>query len=89
MVLAIPGGKGLFSVLQHVLKVRSEGGTRLRLTAEVHTILKEFGDLASDLGERPTRIAELIPSAIPATLGAQDAAGPGMGGVYVSLCPKA
>jgi hypothetical protein len=66
-VLAIPGGKCLFSILQHVLKVRSEGGTRLRLTTEVHTILKDFGDLASDLGERPTRIAELIPSVIPAT----------------------
>jgi hypothetical protein len=33
MVLAIPGGKGLFSFLQQVLKVRSEGGTLLRLTA--------------------------------------------------------
>jgi hypothetical protein len=87
IVLAIPGGNGLFSVLQHVLKVRSEGGTRLWLTAEVHTILKDFGDLASELGERPTRIAELISSAIPATLGAQDAEGPGMGGVHFVPLP--
>jgi hypothetical protein len=87
MVLAIPGGKGLFRILQHALKVRSEGGTRLRLTTEVHTILKDFGDLASDLGERPTRIAELIPSAIPATMGAQDAAGPAMGGVHFVPLP--
>jgi hypothetical protein len=87
MVIAIPGGKVLFSVLQHILKVRSEGGTRLRLTAEVHTILKDFGDLALDLGERPTRIAELIHSAIPATLGAQDAASPGMDGVHFVPLP--
>jgi hypothetical protein len=77
----------LFSILQHVLKVRSEGGTRLRLTTEVHTILKDFGYSASDLGEPPTRIAELIPSIIPATLGAQDAAGSGMGGVHVFPLP--
>jgi hypothetical protein len=82
MVLAVPGGKGLFSVIQQVIKVRLENGARLRLTAEVHTILKDFGDLATDLRERPTRIAELIPSTIPATLGAQDVVGPGMGGVH-------
>jgi hypothetical protein len=44
--------------------------------------------LASDLGERPTRVAELIPSAIPATVGAQDAAGPGMGGVNFVPLPN-
>jgi hypothetical protein len=88
MVLAIPGGNGLFSFLQHVLKVRSEGGTRLRLTAEVHTILKDFGDLASDLGELPMHIAELIPSAILETLGAQDAAGPGMGDIHFVPLPE-
>jgi hypothetical protein len=82
MVLALPERKGIFNVLQQVLKVRSDGGRRLRLTAEVHTILKDFGDLATDLRERPTRIAELIPSTIPATLVAQDAAGPGMGGAH-------
>jgi hypothetical protein len=89
MILAVPGGKGLFSVLHQVIKVRSECGRRLRLTAEVHTILKDFGNLATDLRERPTRRAELIPSTIPATSGAQDATGPGMGGVHVSLCPTA
>jgi hypothetical protein len=87
MVLAVPRGKGLFSVLQQVLKVRSEGGTQLRLTAEVRTVLEDFGDLATDLRERPTRIAELILSTIPATLGAQDAAGPGMGGVHFVPLP--
>jgi hypothetical protein len=87
MVLTIPGGKGLFSILQQFLKVRSEGGTRLRLTSEVHTILNDSGDLASDLRERPTCIAELVPSVIPATLGAQDAAGPGMGGVHFVPLP--
>jgi hypothetical protein len=87
MVITIPGGKGLFSVLQRVLKVRSENGTRLRVTAEVHTILKDFGDLATYLRERLTRITELMPSTIPATLGDQDAREPGMGGVHFVPLP--
>jgi hypothetical protein len=67
--------------------VRSEGGRRLRLTAEVHTVLKDFGGLVTDLRERLTRIAELIPSTIPANLGAQDATGPGMESVHFVPLP--
>jgi hypothetical protein len=29
MVLAVPGGRGLFSIFQQVLKVQTENGTRL------------------------------------------------------------
>jgi hypothetical protein len=78
MVLAVPGGRGLFSVLQQVLKVRSEDGTRARLSMEVHAILQDVRSLARDLQNRPTRIAELIPADTPATIGAQDAVGTGM-----------
>jgi hypothetical protein len=81
MVLAIPGGRGLFGVFQEVLKHRCDNGSRVRLTSGVHSILQDFRGLARDLARRPTRIAELIPASLPATLGAQDAAGPGMGGI--------
>jgi hypothetical protein len=36
----------------------------------------------------PTRIAELIPARHPATLGAQDASGLGMGGVHFVPLPN-
>jgi hypothetical protein len=87
MVLAFPGGRGLFSVLQQVLKVRTENGTRLCLYIVVHTILKDFRLMATDLKDRTTRIVELLPSSFPETIGAQDAAGPGMGGVHFTPMP--
>jgi hypothetical protein len=86
-VATVPGGRGLFSVLQQVLKVRTENGTRLRVFAEVHTILEDFRLLATDLNDCLTHIVELIPSSFPATIGAQDAAGPGMGGVHLVPMP--
>jgi hypothetical protein len=82
MVLAVPGAQGLFSVLQLVLKVRLEEGTRLRLTDQVHAVLRDFRALETDLQARPTHISELVPSMTPAAMGAQDAAGKGMGGVH-------
>jgi hypothetical protein len=88
MVLAIPGGGGLFSVLQEVLKHRCDNGTRVRLTLGVHSVLQDFRGLASHLARRPTRIAELVPASLPATLGAQDAAGSGMGGVHSVPLPS-
>jgi hypothetical protein len=90
IVLAVSGGRGLFIVLQQVLKVpkaRTENGTRLRLFSEVHTILEDFRLLATELKDRLTRIAELFPSSFPATIGAQDIAGPGMGGVHFVPMP--
>jgi hypothetical protein len=87
MVLVIPGGRGLFSVLQEVLRHKCDGGNRLRLTQAVHGALGDFRWLASDLERRPTRIVELIPTRQPATIGAQDAAGSGMGGVHFVPLP--
>jgi hypothetical protein len=54
----------------------------------VHTVLQDFRWLATDMGRRPTRIAELIPARHPATLGAQDASGLGMGGFHFSPFPN-
>jgi hypothetical protein len=87
LVLAIPGGRRLFSLLHQFLKVWTEKGTRARLSSEVHTILQDFCSLATDLKNRPTHIAELIPAATPATISAQDAAGTGMGAVHFVPLP--
>jgi hypothetical protein len=54
----------------------------------VYSLLQDFRGLASDLTRRPTRIAELVPASLPATLGAQDAAGSGMGGVHFVPLPS-
>jgi hypothetical protein len=87
MVLAIPGGRGLFSVLQEVLKRRCDKGARVRLTHIVHSVLQDFRWLATDMAPRPTRIAELIPACNPATLGAQDSLGLRMGCVHFPPFP--
>jgi hypothetical protein len=83
MVLAVPGGKGMFSILQSVLTKRCDSTSRLRLTKPVHAILKNFRLLAQDLATRPTRLAELIPADRPLMLGAHNVAALGMGGIHV------
>jgi hypothetical protein len=87
MVLAIPGARGLFSTLQQAFQ-EPESATRLRLHKHVHDFLDDFRWLARDLSTRPTRIAELIPASQPATLGACDASGSGMGGVHFVPLPN-
>jgi hypothetical protein len=82
MVLAIPGGKCIFSVLQYVLRSKCDQGTRVRLTQPVHRVLQDFRWLADDLTLRPKLIAEIIPNTNPYTLGSQNASAMGMGGVH-------
>jgi hypothetical protein len=82
MVLGIPGGRGLFSVLQEALRTKCDHGSRITLSSAVHHILADFRWLAQDLTRRPTRISEIILKTKPDTLGAQDAAATGMSGVH-------
>jgi hypothetical protein len=79
MVLAIPGGKGLFSVLQEVLQHKCDHGARVRLAHTVHRVLQDFRLLAENLTRRPKRVDEIIPKAKPDTMGAQDASALDMG----------
>ena len=81
MSIAIPGARGLFSLLQEAFRHRERDRPRLRLTKAVHTVLNDFRWLAEDVAARPTRIGELIPTE-PSIIGACDAAGTGMGGVF-------
>ena len=82
MVIALPGAKGLFSILQEAFRHEDTHRHRLRLSSALHGFLADFRALALDIANRPTRIAELVPDSVPATIGACDAAGTGMGGVH-------
>ena len=79
MTAALPGSRGLFSVLQDALR----GGDRhrVRLTSRVFDSLVDFRLIADSLRDRPTRFRELVPVDDPIARGACDACQTGMGGV--------
>lgn len=79
MVIAIPGGRGLFSTLQHGL--RHSDKCRIRIDADMRSYLTDFEYLAQDLHARPTHLAELVPERATA-IGSHDASALGMGGVW-------
>jgi hypothetical protein len=81
MSIAIPGSRGLFSLLHEALR-HQEPGARIRLSQGVHDCLDDFRWIANDLADRPTRLYEIVPQTHPELLGAQDACGYGMGGVW-------
>jgi hypothetical protein len=80
MAIAIPGSRGLFSLLQEALQHQSDG--RIRLSRGVHDTLDDLRWLVNDLAIRPTRLYKIVPQPDPEFLGAQDASGDGMGGVW-------
>jgi len=82
MLIAIPGGRGLFSILQTGFRYADKH--RIRLDSHVHAQLDDFEALALDLASRPTRLAELISDAL-AAIGSVDASGTGMGGVWFTV----
>lgn len=76
---ALPGTKGLFSVLQATL---SRGDRhRVRLNQHVYNTASDFRALVDSVATRPTRLRELVPTA-PSDIGACDACRTGMGGVW-------
>jgi hypothetical protein len=80
MAIALPGARGLFSHLQAALRTRNNN--RLRLTAGFHQALDDFRWLHDSLGDRPTRLQELVPTT-PGLLGTHDASGLGAGGIWI------
>jgi hypothetical protein len=80
MVLALPGGRGLFSTLYTGL---THPNHRVRITKPLRDAILDLHQLASDLGSRPTRLGEIVDSP-PIAYGAADASGSGMGGVWLS-----
>ena len=82
MLLAIPGGRGLFSILQTGFRFADKH--RVRLDSHMHAQLDDFESLVCDLASRPTRLAEIISDALGA-IGSVDASGKGMGGVWFTV----
>jgi len=78
MAIAIPGSKGCFSFLQHALR---PGAARIIITKEVRDQLLDFLWISEDVCNRPTHLAEVVPTP-PSYFGAMDAAKAGMGGVW-------
>ena len=78
MSIAIPGSRGCFSFLQHALR---PGAKRIIITPEIQDQLLDFLYLAQDVANRPTHLAEVVPTP-PTYYGAVDAAKAGMGGVW-------
>ena len=78
---ALPGSRGLFSLLQAALSKADRN--RVRITPRVWHMAADFRAIADTLGARPTRLRELVP-AHPSYIGACDACQAGMGGVWFS-----
>ena len=79
MTIALPGARGLFSLLQDALRKQSDN--RVALTSLIQSILDDFREIHTQLLERPTRLQELVPIQ-PTMHGFHDAAGHGAGGVW-------
>ena len=84
MTLAVPGLRGMFSLLQETLR---HADSRTRLTTGIHDFLDDIRWLHQQLERRPTHIRETYPRT-PFAYGACDASGEGMGGVYFHPQPK-
>jgi hypothetical protein len=80
MTPALAGSRGIIGPLQKVLKPNSK---RIHLTSDAHDFLDDFGFLAQNLHDRPTRLFELEPST-PQELGTTDASAIGLGGIFLS-----
>ena len=78
---ALPGARGLFSVLQESLGKADRN--RVRVTSQVWDMAADFKAIADTLRDRPTRLPELVPTT-PSYVGACDACQMGMGGVWFS-----
>ena len=78
---------GLFSLLQEVFRHEDPTRPRLNLSKPLYGFLKDSCWLVKDVATLLRRIAELIPDPVPATIGACDTAGPGMGGIHFVPSP--
>ena len=84
MILAIPGGRGLFSTLQTGFTHSDKN--RIRINQTMQDAITDLHHLALDIGSRPTRLGEIVPD-YPVAIGTADASGAGMGGAWLSPDP--
>ena len=78
MQIALPGSAGCFSFLQNALAPNKK---RVKITPAVQDQLLDFQWLADNLAQRPTHLAEVVPTP-PIYFAAMDASKAGMGGVW-------
>jgi hypothetical protein len=88
MVLALPGGRGLFSTLYTGLSQSTPVPThRVQLTRPLQDAISDLLYIAKDLGSRPICIGELVDT-VPVAYGAANACATGMGSVWLSPDPN-
>ena len=87
MSMAFPGLVDLFTLPQAAFCHEDPMRPRLNLSILLQGFLKDFCWLATDVVARPTRISELVSDPVPATIGACDTAGTGMGGIHFVPSP--
>ena len=75
----VSGSRGLFGILQVPLVRKTKG--RIRITRPIRLLLSTFKQLVEDLSSRPTHLSEII-AELPQVVGAMDACGYGLGGVF-------
>ena len=68
MSIILPGLVGLFSLLQEAFRHEDPTRPRLNLSKALRGFLEDFCWLAKDVATQPTRIAELVPDPVPATI---------------------
>ena len=76
---ALPGNRGLFSVLQEA--VRHTDKRRVRSAKRIHAVALDFLASVTSVHDRPTRLHKLVPTH-PSDIGACDACQVGMGGIW-------
>jgi hypothetical protein len=68
MAIAIPGTRGIFSLMQEALQSANDQH-RIRLSRGGHDCLDDFRWMSDDIQRRPTRLFELVPQPKPDLLG--------------------
>lgn len=86
MAVALPGTRGLFSVLQHALSCGDR--RRIQITRHIQAIAADFLQLVNSVAERPTRLYKLVPTT-PSYIGACDACQRGRGGIWLDATDAA
>jgi hypothetical protein len=86
MVLAIPGGRCLFSTLYVALGDPSSD-SRIKINRPIRDALLDLQSLAQDLSGRHTCIGELVDT-LPVAYSTADACGTGMGCTWLSPDPN-
>jgi hypothetical protein len=80
MAIAISDSRGLFSHLQEALL--HQHAHHIRLSCGVHDTLDDLWWLANNLSNGPAILHKIVPQPDPELLGAQDASGEGMEGIW-------